>query len=302
MVFTDGSNNINELGDNSAQWNQVTLGTSTVSTAGEATTVSTLMYPSTAEATNADGHFKIVAGINLSKGTEIVLTLPGNVSTTGGNSSIKDWCFSDKIYTDCSRNGGSIRLTFDEDISSQDEINVYLSRQFTISGTTGTSTAAQVDATWDGVTIVNDNTNSDTNKLFTVLAKPTAVISGNSITRSNVNAGEYADYEFKFKLDSALTKDDHFEVYFPPAIFDPFVGNSGAWFMNEPSTYYLHCSSSSLSSIWCTVDKWKVTVMHNTASQIDADTEISFTIKYVSNPAAATAANTTTATFIFKWF
>ena len=113
----------------------------------------------------------------------------------------------------------------------------------------------------------------------------TGTMSVPTFTMSNNNAGEYADYTFKFKASTGYNVGDSISIYFPDA-FDPFVGHASVWFENEPSTYYLKCESTSMSLSWCTVDKWKVTVMGSAA--VAAENEIDITIKYVSNPPEGT--------------
>jgi len=98
---------------------------------------------------------------------------------------------------------------------------------------------------------------------------------------SNNNAGEMSDYTFNFKSSVGYTIGDTIEITFPHT-FDPFVGHASTWLMQESSTYYMKCTSTALSLIWCTVDKWKVTVMG--AAAVEAANEIDITLKYVSNP------------------
>lgn len=102
---------------------------------------------------------------------------------------------------------------------------------------------------------------------------------------SNNNAGEKSDYTFNFKSSVGYSIGDTIEITFPHA-FDPFVGHASTWLLQEPNTYYLKCESTALSLIWCTVDKWKVTVSGSAA--VEAANEIDITLKYVSNPAEGT--------------
>lgn len=112
-----------------------------------------------------------------------------------------------------------------------------------------------------------------------------ATLSGATFAMSNNNAGECADYTFTFKSSTGFATTDSIEIYFPNA-FDPFVGMASAWFENEPNSYYLECSSTALSLVWCKVDKWKVTITGSAA--VEAANNIDITLKYVANPAKGT--------------
>jgi len=101
----------------------------------------------------------------------------------------------------------------------------------------------------------------------------------------NKTAGEYSNYTFSFKTSVGYTVGDKLEITFPHA-FDPFVGNAGQWLLQETGTYYLDCSSTALGLVWCSVDKWKVTVSGGAA--VEAANLIDITIKGVSNPTAGT--------------
>lgn len=101
----------------------------------------------------------------------------------------------------------------------------------------------------------------------------------------NKTAGEYSNYTFNFKTSVGYSAGDKIEITFPHA-FDPFVGHAGEWLKQEAGTYYLKCESTSLGLIWCSVDKWKVTVWGGQA--VEAANTIDVTIKYVSNPGAGT--------------
>lgn len=98
---------------------------------------------------------------------------------------------------------------------------------------------------------------------------------------SNNNAGEMSDYTFNFKSSVGYSIGDTIEITFPHA-YDPFVGHASTWLLQEPNTYYIKCSSTALSLIWCTVDKWKVTVTGSAA--VEAANAIDITLMYVSNP------------------
>lgn len=76
---------------------------------------------------------------------------------------------------------------------------------------------------------------------------------------TNNNAGEASDYKFEFKTDTGYAVGESIVITMPDA-FDPFVGHASVWLDEEPNTYYMSCSSDSLSLSWCTVDKWTVTV------------------------------------------
>lgn len=77
---------------------------------------------------------------------------------------------------------------------------------------------------------------------------------------SNKNAGEYADYTFTFKSSTGYNATDKIVIYFPVE-FDPFVGHASQWLDNENGTYFMKCSSIAMSLSWCTVNKWKVTIV-----------------------------------------
>lgn len=119
---------------------------------------------------------------------------------------------------------------------------------------------------------------------WTPAAAVTGSITSQSLTMTNNNAGEYADYTFSFKTDTGYAVGETIEISFPHE-FDLFVGEASQWFTNEPDTYYLNCESTAMSLSWCTVSKWKVQVMGSAA--VEATTAIDITINYVKNPAVA---------------
>lgn len=104
---------------------------------------------------------------------------------------------------------------------------------------------------------------------------------------SNNNAGEYSDYTFTFKTDTGYAVGEMIKITFPHA-FDPFVGHASQWLAQESGTYYLNCSSTSLSLTWCTVDKWTVTISGSAA--VEAANSIDITLSMVMNPAEGTTA------------
>lgn len=109
---------------------------------------------------------------------------------------------------------------------------------------------------------------------------------------TNANGGEWADYEFSFKSTADFVSGESIEIYFPDE-YDPFVGHAMKWFNSgsNPSAYYLKCSSTALGLVWCTVDKWKVTIMASSENvTVVAGTAIDITLHYVSNPLATNAA------------
>lgn len=56
------------------------------------------------------------------------------------------------------------------------------------------------------------------------------------------------------------------------------------WMDNEPTNYYLNCSTTAMTTAWCWVDKWTVYVSGSTS--VEAGSSIDITLNYVKNPAA----------------
>jgi hypothetical protein len=74
-----------------------------------------------------------------------------------------------------------------------------------------------------------------------------------------------------------------------PDEFDAYIGMSMNKFNNEPTTYYIDCSSSALGTVWCTVDHWELWIMGS--SDVVANTDISITVMNVRNPIAGTTSS-----------
>lgn len=175
---------------------------------------------------------------------------------------------------------GAVQLTLDADINAQ-YIELYIEKTITLPTTTTESTSGwSVKASWHSNTDYIADTTTTASLKFTPGAALSESFSGQAFSQSIKNAGEMADYEFKFKSSIGYTVGQTFTVDFPED-FDPFVGNAAKWFANE-NNYYLECSSSAMTYVWCTVDKRRVTVSGSAA--VDKLIEIDFTIKTVCNP------------------
>jgi hypothetical protein len=88
-------------------------------------------------------------------------------------------------------------------------------------------------------------------------------------------AGEWSTFTFTFKSSQAHTATDKFVIVFPDE-FDAYIGMSMNKFSNEPTTYYIDCSSSALGTFWCMVDHWELWIMGS--SDVVANTDISITV------------------------
>lgn len=188
-------------------------------------------------------------------------------------------------------NGAFLELDIEEDITNQ-EVKIFVNRGWDLpNDTVASTTNFKVNAVWNGITLIDDLTTTTT-KTYTASAALTGTITKdtNGFTMSNNNAGEYASYEFKFKSSIVTAATDKIEIYFPNT-FDPFVGHASKWFTagSDAGKYYLTCpESTALGIVWCTVDKWKVTV--EISKEVAKNTLIDLKIDYVKNPVKGTTA------------
>jgi len=272
-----GGNMINEWVDN----NLVVTIDSTAQSVGTSSDLTVNAMPDNINATSADVHLKFKVSKALPKGTKLSVKFPSNLTKVlSGN--IKDSCWSKSMYTGCNMNNSQLELDLGEDVAQSTNIEIYVNKGWSLPSTvTVSSDVFQITAVFSTVTIIGDAATVVSDKTFTASAAMASTISGNILAMSNNNAGEVADYTFTFKSSTGYAVTESIEIYFPNA-FDPFVGMASKWFMNEPSTYYINCSSTALSLVWCTVDKWKVTIMGSSA--VEAANDIDITLKYVMNP------------------
>jgi len=184
--------------------------------------------------------------------------------------------------------GAFLELDIEEDITNQD-VQIFVNRGFNLpQDLVASTTNFKVNAVWNGTTLIDD-LSTTTTKTFTASAALTGAITEAALTMSNNNAGEVASYEFKFKNSLLLNATDKIEIYFPNT-FDPFVGSASKWFTegSDAASYYLKCSSTALGLVWCSVDKWKVTV--EVSSSVEKLNLIDLKIEYVMNPVKGTTA------------
>lgn len=246
----------------------------------------TSFIPNNASAGTADAHLKFKVDMPLPKGTTVTIDFPANLANVHSSGHINNSCWSTVRYQSCQINSGNLQIVTDENVSSSSEIELYVNKGFTLPTVVTASTDVfKVIATYGGLTIVSDAATIVASKQFTATTAIAGTITVPSVTMSNNNAGEFADYTFKFKASTGYTVGDKIVIYFPNA-FDPFVGMAGTWLDNESSTYYLECSSTALGLSWCSVDKWKVTIMGSSA--VAAENEIDITLNHVANPAEGT--------------
>jgi hypothetical protein len=236
----------------------------------------------------ADASIKFKLSETLCIGSVLKIESPLTVKLAAGD--IKDSCWSNKLYTSCQATTNSFTLKLGAEVPSGQEIKLYFEQALTLPGdTTATATGFKVKADWEDTSeFVSD---TETTRKFTAEAKlPTsAAFTGKGFSMSIKNAGEYSDYTFKFKSSRGYVLKDCFYIDFP-AEFDAFVGSAGIWYqVQEPDTYYLNCSSTSLGNVECTVDKHRVTVTGTTA--VDSANEIDITIQDVMNPTKMGASN-----------
>jgi hypothetical protein len=153
--------------------------------------------------------------------------------------------------------------------------------------TAATTTGFSLTASWGGTNTDLDVSGSgQTTQTYTATAAPTATLAGvttNSLTFSPKNSGESATYVFDFKDTAPFTVGDQYWVVFPSQ-YDYFIGDTWAWFVNEPNVYYIECSSVQLGTTWCQVDHNIVIVTGTQA--VTGGGEIVLTINNVINPVA----------------
>lgn len=239
---------------------------------------------------NADGSISFKLGDTLPEGSVIDIDLPDNLSNTLSSSTdISEYCWSKTTYTTCRTNSsGEIELTTAVDVSSGTLIELYIEDFFT-TGTAAGTTGFNIVADWESVNLVDDTTTYTSDQLFTPGSSLSGatfsvpVVSMTSTTEATMN-----DVTIQFKVTTGVLATDHLKIQFPRE-FDPFVGDASVMLSEEPSTYYLDCSSTSLGLCWCTVDKHTVTVMPSTA--VEASGLVDITIKNVSNPSNGTTTN-----------
>lgn len=182
--------------------------------------------------------------------------------------------------------GSNLVLELATEVSSGATISLYINKGFTTASNTNASTDEfEIDAVWASTKIIEDTTTNAADKKFTATAAITGSITVPTLTMSTSNAGEASDYTLSFTSSTGYDLGDKIEIYFPDA-FDPFVGHASVWFLQEAGVYYLNCSSSTLSLVWCMVDKWKVTVSGSAAVEDNGTVDV--TIHHVWNPTEGT--------------
>lgn len=247
--------------------------------------------PSNSGESGSNGHLKFKVSQTLPKGTLIKITYPDKLTAGLSAGDVKNYCWSMNLYTGCSISGNAIDLTIGADISSGTFIELFLEGGFNVASDTTTSTTGfNVLATWGTLEVIKDlTTGVSAAKKFTAAAALTGTLSEETLTMSNKNAGEYADYTFSFKASVGYSVGDMIEITFPRE-YDPFVGYASAWFSSGTyaGKYYLNCESTAMGLSWCEVDKRCVTVTGT--SQVEATSAIDIKLKMVANAASGNQA------------
>lgn len=97
------------------------------------------------------------------------------------------------------------------------------------------------------------------------------------------NAGlEIGYWSFQFSSNQAFAVGDEFWILFPNT-FDPQLGTGYIKYTEEPTVYYIPCTSSQLTvAVECVIDRWYLRVINGTAQ--DASTEITLDLGAIRNP------------------
>lgn len=262
----------------------VTVTTAT-DTAGVSKDWSYTLIPNNASAGTADADFSFKVDRELPMGSTVQIKFPTNLGVALAQGDINNSCWSMLKYQTCKINSSSeLELVMAVDVAADTLIDLYVNKGYTLPTNVNISTDVfKVSASYAAQTLVTDAATLVSTKQFTAAAAIAGTLSGQVFAMSNKNAGEYADYTFTFKSTTGYTATDKIVIYFPVE-FDPFVGHASQWLDNESGTYFMKCSSSAMGLSWCTVNKWKVTIVGTTP--VDAGVDIDITLHYVSNPAA----------------
>ena len=89
-----------------------------------------------------------------------------------------------------------------------------------------TSTGVSVTTSWQTATIDDDGTSYPIGSYYTAADIPSGAVTAaadNAFTFDPQNAGEYASWQFSFRLSAGFASTDKIRISFPH-IFEPYIG------------------------------------------------------------------------------
>ena len=258
------------------------------STASVATWTARKTYPSTAGATYVDLYLKFSLTHALPACGNIAISSPLLFKST---LDIKNLCFFSPLqYSGCSVSGTTLTLTLAQAYTASSLLELYLDGMVDNPATiAATSTGFQATATWGSANVVivdSDTGPVQSTQTYAASAVLSTIITGSAtsaIAFTPKTSGEVATYVFDFKDTANFAVTDQYWIVFPSS-YDYFLGDTWAWFSNEPNVYYIDCSSAQLGTTWCQVDHNILIVSGSNA--IAGSTQIVVTINNIVNPIA----------------
>ena len=176
-------------------------------------------------------------------------------SSTGDQS---ENCWLNIKYLKCEIDNNILVITLAETYQAGNTIHLILDSAFDLPQTNGyTVDGFAVISSYNGITVDVDSliTFSNSQRLLVQLA-PYETFSGalNPLVINPETEGELSLYSFYFTINTTITPEDSILLSFPYE-FDAYLGipaNKFQW--GDPNSYYLNCSSFTLSTIRCRVD------------------------------------------------
>lgn len=239
-------------------------------------------FPMNALATSVDLYLRFSLAHMLPACGVITITSPLTWRLPAGD--VKNLCFfTPTRYSSCTMTTAGLEVVLTADTPATTALELYLDSAVDNPGAQTTS-GFRLTASWSGVTIDSDPSTVQSSQLFTPTALLNSLLtpSAGGITVSPVTTAETATYTFNFTDSVAYSPGDQYWIIFPQE-FDLYLGDFTHWFMYEPNTYYIPCSSPVLGSLWCTVDHGIAII--TSKSSIQAGQLLSISLAGLINPA-----------------
>ena len=225
---------------------------------------------------------------------KIDIQSPVPLNYAAGNIQNKCWV-TGMQYTSCVADGArKVSLSFVQTLAADAVVEVYLDGAISglAAGTYSTTSFALISY-WGPGAIDNDlqpdsalfiNTKEESHRLLP-LATPQASILPVSFSFDPTTALEVSTYSFTFQLSARLELAHQLWFQFPQDSFDAYIGPAVVRYSEQPTTYYLSCSSQELGAVECIVDHWAVFV--KPGRSIEPSRDITMHIQVYNPPSGA---------------